>query len=221
MRKSFFCFFTVVLCLFSLLCGCEKPAPYAENVSELRENIFSGAADDIAISEFYGFKETPYVNDGKVGAKVYALTFKLNIAPDEIKRSVKLQKDDRVYSADFATDAITSEYKAVMEIRLENIKEFSVDYICGSENQSIVFKSVLPENCLSYTQALQALYDKQRPLLDSFSADGKLNAELYMRIFVRKEKPYWYVGIASGNDRLKALLIDGTSGNLLAARDIF
>ena len=42
-----------------------------------------------------------------------------------------------------------------------------------------------------------------------------------MRIFVKNDSPYWYVGIASGNGKLKALLIDGASGELLAAREIF
>ena len=38
---------------------------------------------------------------------------------------------------------------------------------------------------------------------------------------VKEKKPYYYVGFASGNDKLKALLIDGLTGKTLAIREIF
>ena len=51
--------------------------------------------------------------------------------------------------------------------------------------------------------------------------DGNFNAELYMRVIVKDQLPYWYVGFASGNEQLKALLVDGINGEVLAIREIF
>ena len=42
-----------------------------------------------------------------------------------------------------------------------------------------------------------------------------------VKVIVKDDKPYWYVGIASGGGNLKALLIDGFSGEVLAIREIF
>ena len=42
-----------------------------------------------------------------------------------------------------------------------------------------------------------------------------------MRVIVKDQLPYWYVGFASGNEQLKALLVDGINGEVLAIREIF
>ena len=42
-----------------------------------------------------------------------------------------------------------------------------------------------------------------------------------MRIFVKDLKPYWYIAIANSENKLKAMLIEGFSGELLAVKDVF
>ena len=41
-----------------------------------------------------------------------------------------------------------------------------------------------------------------------------------MRIIVKDGKAYWYAGLSDGKDFLKALLIDGVSGEILATRTV-
>ena len=41
-----------------------------------------------------------------------------------------------------------------------------------------------------------------------------------MRIIVKKEKPYWYIGLINQDGTTKALLVDGFSGEVLAIRKI-
>ena len=73
-----------------------------------------------------------------------------------------------------------------------------------------------------FGKALDFLYSDQQNLIKAFCDEkGAFNAEIYARIIVKNDKPFWYIGIASGNNNLKALLIDGFSGKTLAIREIF
>ncbi len=210
----------LLLILIGTSAGCKKADPYLNYVSELRQEIYKGYAENTEITAVYGFCETPYLNDGKTGNLIYGLTFKLHIVPDETKRVIKFTSGDREYSAPFGLDDITSEYKATVEIKADMGKEFAAALILGDATVPVVFKSIVPDNCITYETALKTLEDKQSTLLNSYIKDGTFAAEIYMRIFVKDGAPYWYIGIAAGNDRLKALLIDGVSGDLLAVRDI-
>ena len=216
-----------IIVIFLILCftlgfsGCKKENAYLTYISELKQNLYAGTANDISVTAYYGFREEPFINDGKAGEKVYGYTFKLDIIPDEIRRAVELKTDNETYSAVFTPDEITSEYKAFIEIKNHFEREFTVTYICGSEQTQITLCSIVPENCISYERALDLLTEKQQSLLNAYSSDNGFNAEIYMRIFIKNDSPYWYVGIASGHGKLKALLIDGISGELLAVREIF
>ncbi|MBQ6727787.1 MAG: hypothetical protein IJQ87_02500 [Clostridia bacterium] len=211
----------VLLLIFTCtFAGCKQPDPYLNYVSEVRQEIYEGAADSAKITAVYGFCETPYLNDGKTGDIIYGLTFRLHIVPDETKRVIKFTNGDREYSAPFILDEITSEYRATVEIKADMGKEFAAALIIGDTTVPVVFKSIVPDNCITYETALKALENKQSALLNSYMKDGNFSAEIYMRVFVKDGAPYWYIGIAAGKDRLKALLIDGVSGELLAVRDI-
>lgn len=216
MRK----FIVLILGFTVIFSGCGKTNPYLNYVSELRQEIYQGFAEETEITAVYGFCESPYLNDGKTGKIIHGFIFKLKILPDETKRVLKLTKGDTEYSAAFTLDSLTGEYKATMEINENLGKEFTAALILGDKTVPVIFKSIVPDNCISYGDALKVLENKQGALLNSYVKDETFSAEIYMRVFVKDGAPYWYIGIAAGNDRLKALLIDGISGELLAVRDV-
>lgn len=218
MRKFTVCILTA--CFALALCGCEKENPYLGYVSDLKTDVYVGNTDGVTVTAFYGFRENPFENDGKVGEKIYGYTFKLDIVPDDVRREIEFDNGKDLCRAAFTVDEITGEYKAFAETRNYFSKEFPVKLVCGSEKTDLLLVSELPDNCLTYEKALDVLSESQKPLLDAYKENGIFNAEIYMRIFIKNQKPYWYFGIASGNKRLKALLIDGVTGELLALREI-
>ena len=211
----------VILPFACIFAGCKSNDIYVERISELKQDIYTANTEDLQISATYGFKESPFYIDNKVLDLIYGYTFKLDIIPDEIKRSLEFSDENKTYKADFTLDDITSEYKAFIEIQKHFEKQFTVNLICGTDVKSVVLTSVVPENCMSYKKALSSLTEQQRSLFDAYTADGKFNAEIYMRIFVKDRTPYWYIAIAADENKLKAMLIDGFSGELLAIKDIF
>lgn len=219
MRKFIVLF--LILPFIIIFCSCKEENPYIKHISDLQEDVYTGNVGDINVSAVYGFREYPFLNDGVVGDTVCRYVFKLDVIPDGVHRSIELENDGKIFTAEFETDRITSEYKAQIETYKHFEKSFNITLICGSEKMPVTLTSILPDDCLTYEQVLQILTTEQKSLIDVYTSDDVFNAELYMRVLVRNGTPYWYVGIASGSGKLKALLVDGISGKLIAMRDVF
>lgn len=219
MRK--FIVITIILSCLIFTSGCKENNIYIDKISELRQDVYTGSSDELNITANYGFKENPFIINGKVSELIYGYTFKLHVIPDEIKRCVEFSDGDKTYSAVFELDDITSEYKAFIETKTHFEKQFTIRLISGTDVKNVALTSVLPENTIVYKKALEILTEKQRPLFDAYTVNGEFNAEIFMRIFVKDLKPYWYIAIANSENKLKAMLIEGFSGELLAVKDVF
>lgn len=225
LKKSTFIY--LILCLsaiflsFSIFSGCLPKNTLAQHVSELRSDLFFGQSQNYSLKAGYGFKETPYHNDGNVKQKEYLLTFRLeDKETDQLLYSLSMTINSNVYSAEFKINPITHALTAEIKIDNFNLKTFDVEIAVGADKETITMTSILPENTISYEKALQHLQEKQSKLLSSYyDQNGLFNAEIHIRVLVKDQKPYWYVGLAK-NKNLKALLIDGVSGEILAIREV-
>ncbi len=222
-----FRFIILLLSLLTLISafsfGCAKPFSLSDYVSELRSNIFLGSSSDYSVKAFYGFREVNPVQDGKVGEKQNLLTFRLlDKETDGATYTVKFSLDEKDYSSAFSADPVAGFLTAQFEIDDFALTEFNVKITCGSDEQTVTLNSIVPLNTLDYETALDKLYQTHKTLVDTFiDSEGNFTAEIYMRLIVKEDKPYYYVGFAKANERLKALLIDGLSGEVLAVREIF
>lgn len=217
-------FVCALLSLFSLfLFACKPVNPLYDRVSELRCNIFEGDCDDFSLTAHYGFKETPFTNDGVPCERINLLTFKL--VGKEISSAtytLAFENGGQKYSCDFKLNPVTHALNASVEIDEFNLSSFTVNIVCGADKKSVNMTSILPQNTIDYKTALDHLYNDQKDLISAYTdQNGAFGAEIYTRVIVRDNKPYWYIGIASGNGNLKALLVDGFSGKLLAIREVF
>lgn len=223
MRKflGFIVIFCITICSVCFT-GCKKDTltPF---VSELRENVYECETEDgLKLKAFYGFREEPYSANGKIGEKVYAITFKLSGNVNQTTTyAVKLSLDGLETKKNFESSAITGVLTLKIETESFSYKEFDALLFIGAESKSVTLKSIVPENTIDYKTALIKLEENQ-PLLISSKKDenGNFTAEIYMRIIVKKGAPYWYVGICE-NANIKALLLDGFSGKVLAIKDVF
>ena len=221
-------FFALFLCLISsipfvVFSGCSKTNPLYDYVSELRLNLYQGSCEDFTLKAGYGFRENPYHNDGEVSKKVYQLTFRLlNKDIDDITYTLKLNFNSQTYSGTFALDPISNAVTTKIEVENFNLNEFTVTLSYGGTEKEIIMTSLLPQGTITYQTALDKLHRNETALINAFTdQNGKFTAEIYMRIIVKEQKPYWYIGFANGNDRLKAMLMDGFTGELLAVREVF
>ncbi len=213
------------LLLFSIIfnCSCKQVNPLYDAVSELRCQLYTASNDDYKLDACYGFIETPYNNDAKVRQKVYSLSFRLHDKEsDYAEYSICFNHGDKTYSQNFKLNPVSHTVSARVEIDNFNEKSFTVTIKKAQDSQTLTLNSIVPDNAIDYRTALDKLKENQADLIKAYTdQDGNFNAEIRARIIVKDNRPYWYVGIASNNNNLKALLIDGFTGQTLAIREIF
>ena len=212
MKKILSVVFTILTVFCSLFSGCDKKRDLSALITELRSDVFMGTSGDVVVNCNYGFSRDL---DGK-----NYLTFSLKNKESSLTTYKIVLEKDKTYLETFTLCPVTHKLTAKIQIDDFCEKEFEVKILFGSESVSIVMKSLLPENTITYKDALNCLYKNQPTLVDGyFSEAGVFNAKLTVRVSVRKEKAYYF--IAFKTDKVTALLIDGKTGEVLAVRDVY
>ena len=221
MKKIFLCL-SIFLCFILVLSGCKNESTLSPFVSELRSNCYQSQNSDFDISAGYGFIEVNKNFDGKKGQVAHVLSFRLNqIQNDMITYNVSLTFNGKDYKSTFKLNPVSHNLTALLPIENFNLNEFDITLSYGSNTNVIKMKSTLPKNTISYTKALSCLQKSQAQLLKTYyDSNGNFNAEISLRVLVKDNHPYWYVGLSNDNGT-KALLLDGLTGKVLAVKDIF
>lgn len=214
MKKILF-FTTAVLALLFSFIGCDKSEDYSAYLTELRQDVFFGENENLSLSANYGFKT-------ENGKRVYSLCFYLKKSPfSQTTYNLELTFNNIIYKTDFSESPLHSYPAASFKIENFNEKNFIVKVKYGSNTEEITLVSQIPENALSYTDALKTLWQNQSELMQTYyDENGNFAGEITERVIVKNQKPYYYVGLVK-NGKLKALLIEGFSGELLAIREVF
>ena len=219
MKKIILSLMTIILSFFTILnvVGCKKTSYLLPYVSELRADVFEGSFSSFTIKAYYGYRETPYINDGKVGNYSHQLTFILQGANTE-ETAFTLEIFDYKEVVNFEK---TPSGKLVARLNVDDFdkKEFDVALGYSSQKIQITMCSLLPEETLDVNEVLLNIEQTQTNLLNSFSPSGVFQGEIYARIIVKNQKPYWYIALANGKT-LKAFLVDGLTGEVLAIREV-
>ena len=224
--KRFFLILTCLIFSFLTLGGCDcngEEQGLSVYVSQLRYQLYEGKSQNYTLFAEYGYTESPYLADGKIGEKIYVLKFRLpDKQTDQVTYSICLEFNGKTYNQNFALSPNRHALTCEMQIDAFDKKEFTVTIGTDADKESLTLKSVVPNNVLDYKGALKALQKHQAELLNTYrDSEGVFCAEIYARIIVKEDKAYWYIGIASERGSIKALLIDAQNGEVLAIRDVF
>lgn len=220
MKKAKFLliFILPTLMAFSCLFGCNKALDLMPYVTELKSDIFTSQNSSYNLKANYGYKTYN-------GTKIYNLTFIFmdnNNILANVTYSISLDYNGVTYKKSFTYSPVSHNFVAKLEVPNFIEKEFNVSLLFSSENINITMKSCLPENTISPSTALKNLVEKQPSLIKTYLTDTNIFlGEITLRVLVKDEKPYWYIGLFDEQGNLKALLIDGFTGDLLAIREIF
>lgn len=220
-RKSLAIFLTLltIFCTAFML-ACREKESYETYLTELKTDVFKGDNETLSLKAQYGFNKA---ENSATESRVYGLYFYLlGVDGDNITRTISMAENGKTYADTFALNPVTDKTTAFIEIENFTKKTFTVTISEGSNRYEITLSSILPEKTITYKDALTHLQTEHGNFLDAYkTADGKFNAKLIMRVIVKDNKSYWYVGLIDDSDSLKAFLLDGISGKTLAVREVF
>ena len=215
-------FFVCMLILFSaFFCGCKTENHLVNYVSELRTDVFKGESENYRVVANYGYKETPFIADGTAKNKTYRLSFKLlDKETSEATFELSFSHGGKDYSSTFNFDPVSHSLLASVELDDFALKEFSICIANASNSETILMQSLLPKNTISFTSALDHVAKKQSKLIENYTdQNGNFTAEIHLRVLVKEQTAYWFVGIVKDGN-MKAFLVDGISGEILAMKEI-
>lgn len=182
---------------------------------------FYGESEHYSLRARSGFAEKEKKHDGKAGALRDELVVTLlSETEDEAEITAEISFTGSALTEKFRLNPVTFGMNAVFEARPET-NEFEIIVTENGNRETVAMKSALPENTLSLSGALDALYANQKALVDGYMQNNIFNGEIRAKILVRNGKTYWYMGLIDASGRTRALLIDGASGEILAAKDVF
>ena len=210
--------FLAIILTFSclLIVGCQKTNPLEANVVELRSNVYQAQSETYRIKASYGYKMDEQNN------KIYALTVYLyDRLTDNATYSLSLLHGGTNYQQTFTLNPLKN--VLTLEFQIENFKEksFEATLISSSFAEKIVFNSTVPNGIIDYKKALEHFQTDQKTLIENRTENSEFTSKIVMRIVVKEDKAYWYIGIIEKDGSLKALLLDGQSGKTLAIREVF
>ncbi len=222
-KRIIVCLTLLAVCLLIVpVSACKKTQDLSAYLSQLQCDLYLADSEEYKLKAFYGFNETPVKNDGVIGKTTYKLTFILYAdLTQQAEYTLSLSIGENTHELTFKPDGVKGAFTTTLEVENFTLKEFNVKLLCADKTTDIVMRSALPQNAISYKTALDCVLSHQEALVKSyFDQSGTFNGEIRQRIIVRDGKPYWYVGLVDKTGGVKALLVDGISGEILAVREV-
>ena len=196
--------------------GCTKNAvDYTDYISENRYNIYLYSDGGTEIKIYCSEKESPFVADGIKG-NINALT------------EIYLQFDegfDEVYVTSPSFTGGEASYLTVKGCwylsfsgyRDEDGIELTVT--CDGESRDYTLETILYDGVMSAEETLQYAVDYDGATFESLKRNGIFYGEIFLRLLYDAGKCYRYVGVCDRDGKIKAYLLDGETGRVIAERD--
>lgn len=212
-----------VFCLFSFA-GCKSgETSFLTNyVSELRNDIFEGTGANYEITAYGGFREAPYLLDGKKGKTVnYFLISIKTVNPVTSDISYEAKISGKTYTGKFAPHAFKDIY--VADLRLDKVsdKTFTVKITGGETEETVTMASVIKNNIISHSEALLIAENELKDTINRIKKGNELNAEVLVRLNKENDKLMYYVAIVSSETKTSAVLIDAENKQIMAKKEVY
>ena len=217
--KKVFCLICTVF-MFMAVFSCKAEVDLTAYISELRENIYIGEVDGIKVTVYSGKREKPFIADSYVGEMKNILTIKLenqSVMTDDA--SIEISYDKITKNGDFEYHPIGGKYTTTIEVdTLPNTAQINAKLKCNGKEQEIVLLTTVSSNSISPKQALEFVKKHDKKTVEEIFESGKVEAEIHVRIMADGERNFYYVGFALKDGTIKAYLVDGKSGEILAKK---
>lgn len=214
MRKFILTALLAVLALVPLS-GCKKKINYADYISEKRTAVYIYEGDDISVKIHFTEREQPYAADGIKGklGPVCEVFVKLPKTSEEVNVSLLGHSGEMNYSA---TDG---DYRLTFTQTEPETDYADVELGYDGKTESFRTLSVKYKGVLSCEQALGCVIEHDKKLFDALTSGNKFNAEIFVRL-LSDDGCYYYVGVCDRDGNIKAFLVDGEKGKIIATKEL-
>ena len=206
----------VVICSVS----CKENVDLKLYVSQLRLGVYQGAFEDYKITAFAEDRETPFLLDGFVGTKEYIMTVKVEKQKGSCDGVfIKLDYDDVSVESKLEYNPLNGKFISEIKVsKLPTSSSILATIKCEELECSCELTTQKNAGTISYENALNSLKNSEPSLIKNLFETTNICTEIHIRLIAEGDKNYYYIGLVDKDGKIKAFLIDGLSGEVLAKR---
>lgn len=195
--------------------GCSKQVNYYGYVSEKRSDVYLYEDDEVSVKLYCTAKEQPYNADGVCGdvTDLIEIFVSLPRNPQELTVSCGGLGGEMNYQA------TQNGYYLCFTAPPFDKKSVEVTLTADGESKSYNALTVRNDGVMSCEQALSCVVEHDKELFDSMTANGLFDGEIFIRLLY-DEGCYYYVGVCNKQKNIKAYLLDGERGKIIAAKEL-
>ena len=204
--------------------GCETTMEKRmENISELRDEVLVGGDEKITVTLNSGFRENPFVIDGSSSLErtdFSVITVEGDFSGEE-ELGYTLYLGETTYEGKLLKHPFKNSYSVEIAVRSQKKASITLSGVNFANNYEL--NSVKKEETISAKEALEIAEERLKRSVKSVIADGKLNAEVFIRLLKNpisaEEGYYWYVAYAPEKYVVYAVLIHSQTREIVAVRE--
>ncbi len=227
--KIFKKFFLLIFICPLFLSGCNNAnlkAIVNEKLSEVRFNLFSASSDEINIKFTSGFREDPYILNGKSENKkefgVITVKFLKNLPNTNASPNFVITIEDMDFDGVFELNPFDQTYVQDIETFVLDDSNVTIKIMFGELNFETSLKNVSKEFSINHKDALNIFIKEFEKDINLLLKNGK-DFEVYVKIIsdpnFSLDKNYFYVCLISNSGISFSLIIDPLSGQILAKNE--
>lgn len=193
--------------------GCKKSVNYGDYVSEKRYDTYAYGDDNVDIKINLYMREAPFCADGIKGKVEFT---------GEI--CVTLPQTYELVEVEFCGNYGEMNYSAVENNYTLDFCEWNADGKCDvtitADGTKNVYQteSVLYEGVIGCERALDCVTEKNADYFKRLCDGDVFLGEIFIRLLY-DEGCYYYVGVCDRQGAVKAFLVDGEQGKIIATHD--
>lgn len=227
--KIFKKFFLLIFICPLFLFGCNNAnlkAIVNEKLSEVRFNLFSASSDEINIKFTSGFREDPYILNGKSENKkefgVITVKFLKSLPSTNASPNFVITIEDMDFDGVFELNPFDQTYVQDIETFVLDDSNVTIKIMFGELNFETSLKNVSKEFSINHKDALNIFIKEFEKDINLLLKNGK-DFEVYVKIIsdpnFSLDKNYFYVCLISNSGISFSLIIDPLSGQILAKNE--
>lgn len=224
MKKIIFLLPFLIACPF-IIAGCAKNySLVANNISEIRRELYEGSTDGLRATYICGEREVEYLLNGISTPLVEfgVITFYSETDPASTPNFM-LTIDDRIFSGGLERNPFDGSYVADIGECVSGQNVTAV-YIADDTQTTIQLYKINADWEIDAERALKIACDAMGSEFNKFMNGQSFSGECYIKIVhdiaLSKENYFWYVNIINGKGKSFSAVIDPRSGEVLAKKSI-
>ncbi len=218
MKRRSLCFLTLALLLplLFLPVGCKKTENYFAFVSDIRSDIFCAETDAFTVTVSCLEREHPFAVDGIVSPKSKTVEVILTEKAATGAEYEVYFLEDMPRGGDMTFQNVTGDYYFSRGVEEFPSGSLSLRIVSGDKIEELFLTSVKTQKTLTPEEALSFAVAAEKDTINSLTQD-RFGGEFHVRL-LRRDKNYYYVGIAHPESGTLSLLLDSETGEVLARR---